>query len=221
MSGRQVWEGAPYPWPHGHGSDHPTAQAAGAETDPGLARLQRITAPPCVAVLIGSAGSGKSSLARRAWASTQVLSLDEWRGRVSDDECDQDATGDAPSVLLQILRVRLSRRLTTVIDATNVCFSDRQPLLQSARAAEVPAAAIVLGTSLEASLARNAARPGPAPGARWGRRVPEHVVRSQHRSLQGSLPSLQAEGFARIVTWPSGHEVRTAIEAPGTSPPRT
>ena len=68
-------------------------------------------------VLIGPSGSGKSSLARRLFKPTEVLSSDYCRGLVSDDENDQAATGDAFDVLHYIARKRLAAGKLTVVDA--------------------------------------------------------------------------------------------------------
>jgi predicted kinase len=74
---------------------------------------------PALIVLIGVAGAGKSTLAAQ-WRPSQVLSLDAYRGIVSDDENDQEATADAVMVLHAVLDARLRRNLVTVVDATNV-----------------------------------------------------------------------------------------------------
>lgn len=153
---------------------------------------------PCLFMLIGPSGSGKSTLARQARRGT-VISLDTLRAAVSDDECDQEATEDAVLVLRLLVTIRMMRRLTTVIDATNLDASARTPLLSIARRHDVPAIAIVMRTPLETCLARNADRPGPAPGARWGRRVPEPVVRTQHEQLMAALPALAGEGFTDLI----------------------
>ncbi len=50
-------------------------------------------------VLIGPAGSGKSTWARGAFRATQVLSSDFFRGVVADSESDQRASEDAFEVL--------------------------------------------------------------------------------------------------------------------------
>ena len=86
-------------------------------------------------------------------------------------------------------------------NAANVTAAAREPLLAMARRRHVPAVAVVMGAPLEACLARNAARPGPAPGARWGRRVPELAVRKQHSQLLEALSSLAGEGFDQVVTY--------------------
>ncbi|MEU6077590.1 AAA family ATPase [Micromonospora sp. NPDC047074] len=102
----------------------------------------------------------------------QVYSLDWLRAVVSDDECDQDATADALTLLTAILHTRLARRLTTVVDATSSSVANRAWLLALAAEHGVPAVAVVVTAPLDVCLARQAARPGPAPGRRWGRAVP-------------------------------------------------
>ncbi|WP_235437514.1 AAA family ATPase [Micromonospora sp. RV43] len=73
---------------------------------------------PQLVVLIGAAGAGKSTWAAARYRPSQVVSLDALRAVVADDECDQDATADAVALLMTIVNARLSRRLTTVVDAT-------------------------------------------------------------------------------------------------------
>src|ERR1700726_5039043 len=84
-------------------------------------------------VLVGAAGSGKSTFARTHFKSTEILSSDFCRGLVSDDENDQAATNDAFEVLHFIARKRLRSGKLTVIDATNVQPEARKPLIGLAR----------------------------------------------------------------------------------------
>lgn len=159
---------------------------------------------PVVTVLIGAAGAGKSTAAARHWPPGQILSLDALRGMAAGDPCDQEATAEAVAVLALLLRARLLRRLPTVVDATHADRSDRAAILDAAAENSVTAAAVVLDVPLAVCLARNAARPGPPPGTRWGRRVPEAVVREQHARIQAALPGLHAEGFTEVSIWPGG-----------------
>lgn len=154
---------------------------------------------PELVVLIGPAGAGKSTWAAARYQPHQVHSLDGLRAVVADDECDQDATADARTILAAIVDARLSRRLTTVVDATSTSAADRAWLLALAARHQVPAAAVVFLAPLQVCLARQAGRPGPAPGRRWGRAVPAAVVRDQHAHTLDSLNTLRAEGFTRIV----------------------
>lgn len=158
---------------------------------------QESTGPELV-VLVGPSGAGKSTWAAARYRREQVHSLDGLRLLVADDECDQDATGDARTVLTAILDARLSRRLTTVVDATNAAPADRAWLLAIAGRHHMPATAVVFTTALQACLDRQAQRSGPATGRRWGRAVPADVVRAQHARVQASLTGLAAEGFARV-----------------------
>jgi predicted kinase len=155
---------------------------------------------PALVVLIGVAGAGKSTIAKR-WRPSQVLSLDAYRALVSDDETDQDATADAVRVLHTVLAARLRRGLMTVVDATNVEATARRPLLDLATAHGVPAVAVVVDTPLSLARARNATRPGPRGNTRWGRRVPAAVITEQHRQLRASIPRLREEGFADVVVY--------------------
>jgi predicted kinase len=170
------------------------------EIAPALASLREITEGALV-VLIGPPGSGKSTLAGRVWQPDQVLSLDKLRLAVSGDECDQSATPDAVSLLRTMTSMRLCRGLTTVADATNVEGRFRRPLLGIAAELGVPATALVVRAPLEVCLARNSTRPGRAPGERWGRRIPDDVIRRYHRQMVASLPGLRREGFDQVIVY--------------------
>ncbi|MET9986166.1 ATP-binding protein [Streptomyces rochei] len=142
-------------------------------------------------VLIGASGAGKSTLAR-TWPASQVLSLDDLRGAVSDDPGRQDATGDAADVLKLILERRMARKLNTVIDATNVEQSVRVELVTAAKRHGMPTVAVIVATPLPVCLERQ----GPRPA---NRRVPEDVVRAQHQAMVASHQRLAAEGFNTVV----------------------
>jgi predicted kinase len=152
-------------------------------------------------VLIGVPGSGKTELARSLWRTSQVISLDALRETVSDDASDQSATADAAAVMHRVIASRLRRRLTTVVDATNVEDRVRAPLLDAARQYGVCAAALIVETPLPLCLARNATRPGLAAGARRARRVPDQVIFRQYADLLRSMPGLPAEGFAHVLVY--------------------
>lgn len=155
---------------------------------------RRITLPePCLVVLIGAAGAGKSTLAARLFPAAAILSSDAYRAMVSGDAADQRATRTAFAILDRELARRMAARDTTVIDATSVTPFARRGLLRRAKAHGVPAVAIVLDLDPALVLARNAARSG--------RVVPEAAVRQQLDDLARSVASgvLEAEGFADVV----------------------
>ena len=158
-------------------------------TEPALAIPLR---EPCLVVLVGAAGSGKTTLAARLFAADEVLSSDAYRARISGDETDQGVTRVAFRLLHRDLDRRLAAGLTTVVDATNVTAFARRSLARIAAVHGLPAVAIVLDPPSGLVLARNAARPG--------RIVPEAAVRRQLADLERSLrrDQLAGEGFVAI-----------------------
>ena len=70
-------------------------------------------------VLVGASGCGKSTFAAAHFLRTEVLSSDECRGLVADDENDQAATSPAFQLLRFIAAQRLALGRMTVVDATS------------------------------------------------------------------------------------------------------
>ena len=155
---------------------------------------------PCLVVLVGAAGSGKTTLAARLFAPDQVLSSDAHRALISGDEADQRVTKTAFAVLHRRLARRMAEGLTTVVDATNVSSFARRSLVRRAVAHGIPAVAIVLDLPPQLVLSRNAARSG--------RIVPEDAVRRQLGELAGSIRrgSLDLDGFEAV------HVLRSAAD---------
>ena len=145
---------------------------------------------PSLVLLIGSSGAGKSTFAARHFQPTEILSSDRCRAMICDDESDQTINTEAFELLHLIAQLRLQRQKLTVIDATNLQFRDRQPLLSLAQAARVPAVAIVFNISLETCLAYNQARPG--------RQVTLDVLEQHQQLLEQTRSSIQTEGFSHI-----------------------
>ncbi len=152
----------------------------------------KITIPEtCLVVLVGASGSGKSSFARKHFASTEVISSDACRGLVADDENALDATNDAFEVVHFLARKRLARQKLVVIDATNVQPEARKPLVAIAREHDCLAAAIVLDVPPNVCHDRNQSRAD--------RQFGFHVVRQHAQQLRKSIQGLRREGF-RYVT---------------------
>ena len=148
-----------------------------------------------VVILIGAAGSGKSTFAARHFGPSEILSSDALRAWISGDEANQHATNAAFGRLHRELDRRLRDRLLTVVDATNVERKARRALLARAAAAGVPSLALVLDLPPAVVLARNAGRSG---------RVVDEVVVRRHlgrlrSSLDGPGGGLRAEGFDQVV----------------------
>ena len=144
---------------------------------------------PSLVVLVGPAGSGKSTFAARCFAPGEVLASDAMRAIVGRDESDQAVTRSAFALLNRQLDGRLRDGKLAVVDATNVEAHARRALLQRARAARVPAVAIVLDLPPRIVLGRNQARAG--------RVVEAAVVRHHLARLRAAVDrgQLEREGF--------------------------
>ncbi len=148
---------------------------------------------PCLVVLIGAAGSGKSTFSARHFPTGAVLSSDAFRERVAGDPGDQRATGPAFAALHRALGRRLAAGQTTVVDATNATAHARRALLARARTAGVPAVAVVLDLPDDVVLARNATR--------GGRAVPEAAVHAHLAGVAATRDTgrLEGEGFSAVI----------------------
>jgi protein phosphatase len=164
---------------------------------------------PAVVVLVGAAGAGKSTFARRHFAADSILSSDEFRGVVRGDPTDQSVSAVAFRILHRQLVKRLATRQSTVVDATNLTAAARATILRRAALAAVPAIAIVLVPPSEEVHARNAARPGSV--------VPADVVDRQLAAAatlgatrDEIVARLRDEGFAAVHVLVSTDEIDVA-----------
>ena len=154
-------------------------------------------------ILIGTSGSGKSTFARRHFGPHEIVSSDNCRAIVSNDENNQRATPDAFDLLNFILRKRLARGLLTVVDATNVQTEARKELLAIAKEYHVLPAAVVLDVPVAVCEHRNAGRSD--------RNFGSHVIRQQAVQLRRSLRGLKREGFRKIYVLQGPEEI-AAVE---------
>ena len=158
-------------------------------------------ADPCLVVLVGAAGSGKSTFAARHFRPDEILSSDAFRAAISGDAANQAVSPAAFKALHAALDRRLRDRRMTVVDATNLTLRARQAIVSRAVAAGVPTFAIVLDLPDAVVLARNAAR--------RDRVVPEDVVRRHLAEVDRILANgeLHEDGFTSIVTLTDPAEV--------------
>lgn len=153
---------------------------------------------------MGASGSGKSSFARKHFKKTEILSSDECRALVSDDENNQAATTDAFDVLYYIAGKRLKNGLLTVIDATNVQKESRKGLIELSRKYHCLPVAIVLDLPEKLCEERNQNRADRNFGG--------YVIRQQTQQLRKSLRHLKEEGFRQVYVLKSLAEVEAITE---------
>jgi protein phosphatase len=162
---------------------------------------RRIDIPdPSLVVLIGPAGSGKSTFAGRHFRPDEVVSSDALRAAIAGDATDQTRNRAVFGALERAVERRLGDSALTVVDATNLEAHARRSLLSIAARAGLPAIAIVFDLPLETVHARNARRE---------RVVDVTVVERHHARLSRLLErgTLQAEAFATV------HVLRGMAEA--------
>jgi F420-dependent oxidoreductase-like protein len=148
---------------------------------------------PCLIVLVGVSGSGKSTWAAANCAPGEVVSSDALRAQVGESAYDQKASTDAFALLEDIVQRRLARKLFTVIDATSLEDESRAKYRAIARDAGVPCVAIAFPTDAATCKSRNRARPSPVPGP---------VLTKQLKEFDRVLPLLNDEGYAAVFAEP-------------------
>jgi F420-dependent oxidoreductase-like protein len=146
-------------------------------------------ADPCLVVLVGATGAGKTYWAREWFHADQIVSSDRLRALVGAGERDQRASRDAFEVLGLIVDKRLRRGLTTVIDSTGLEERRRGAWRSLAERHGVPAYAVVFDTPASVVRERNRALRSP---------VPSKIVTGQLREAEGISERLAAEGFAAV-----------------------
>jgi alkanesulfonate monooxygenase SsuD/methylene tetrahydromethanopterin reductase-like flavin-dependent oxidoreductase (luciferase family) len=144
---------------------------------------------PALVVLVGASGSGKSTWALEHYRRAEVVSSDDLRGVVGSGPADLDASADAFDLLERIVAARLSRRLTTVVDTLGLDADRRIAWRDAARAAGLPAAAVLVDTPGDECRRRNALRDRP---------VPAPVLTEQVRRAGSVHSTLAEEGWDHV-----------------------
>lgn len=153
-----------------------------------------------VVVLIGAAGSGKSTFASREFPAGAIVSSDQLRDELAATDPNK-RRGDVFDQLLERVDARLSAGSLTVVDATNTDWMRRGELIRTARRYRRPRVAIVFALPHEVILSRNASRPNA---------VPSSTLRRQISAISRDIDRLDLEGFTTIVVLRSDDEVDRA-----------
>ena len=165
---------------------------------------------PALVVLIGAAGSGKSTWAAVRYRPAEIVSADQLRGIVGSGEHDLAASTDAFRLLDQIVAARLGRGLTTVVDTLGLDPARRRTQRELARRVGLPAVAVLLEISPAECRARNRARDRP---------VPATVLDGQLRRMAAVPAEVAAEGWDVVLAGPAPGAAQPGL--PAASPPAT
>ena len=145
---------------------------------------------PCLVVLVGPPGSGKSTWARRNGRGAVQISQDDLIDAITPDGFEHayrpiyQAAEDAAA------RAALWAGHTVIVDRTNRTRAHRERWLRIAREAGCPAVAVVMSTPPSVCRERNDQRQGR-------RRVSDQRM---ERMLAAMEPVEQAEGFSAMYT---------------------
>ncbi len=146
--------------------------------------------PVGIVVMVGAAGSGKSTWAAAMYPGVTPLSSDTLRLLITDDEDNQASSRDAFRLLEELVRARLMHGRIAIVDATNTRAEARAQWLQIARDLDVPCCAIWVDTPEDVCAQRQAGRE---------RKVPMRVIARHHAALSGAREELVSEGFDAVL----------------------
>jgi len=160
---------------------------------------------PALVLLVGAAGSGKSTWAAARYRDAEVVSSDALRAVVGSGTADLDASEDAFRLLDQIVAGRARRGLTVVVDTLGLDPERRASWAALAHPSGLPLVAVVFDTPPALCRARNAARDRPVPAA---------VLGGQLRRMRDIGAELEAEGWDVHVVSASEPPPSPAASAP-------
>ncbi len=156
---------------------------------------------PSIVILVGPGASGKTTWAAANFPPECIVSSDSLRALVGAGEDDLAASADAFAVLDDVVRRRMARRLTTVIDTLGLDPQRRTAWLAMAREHGLACVAVGFDTPAAECRARNRGR---------AKRIPGDVLTSQLRAWARIRDSLPAEGYDDVLV---PRQVRVVPEA--------
>jgi len=149
--------------------------------------VRLLTIPdPALVFLIGASGSGKSTWAAQHFRSSEVVSSDALRGVVGSDEHDLEASSDAFALVDAIVRARIGRGLTVVVDTLGMEPERRRRFLAAAQRTGLASVAVIFDIAPSVCRTRNRERVLPIPAA---------VLDSQLIRMRETPDQVRVEGW--------------------------
>jgi F420-dependent oxidoreductase-like protein len=145
---------------------------------------------PVLVVLVGPGASGKSTWAAEQFAPSDVVSSDALRALVGAGPDDISASVDAFALLDDVVRQRVARGLTTVVDTLGLDAARRSSWLALARDHRMACVAVTFDTPAAVCRERNRARARP---------IPADALAAQLRSWAATREVLADEGFDQVL----------------------
>ncbi len=142
-------------------------------------------------ILVGPGAAGKSTWAAETFAPDLIVSSDRLRALVGAGEDDLAASADAFALLEDVIKQRIGRRLTTVIDTLGLDRERRANWLRLAREQRIPCVAVAFDTPAAECRRRNRERT---------KRIPADVLTSQLKTWGEVKKQLPDEGYDEILT---------------------
>jgi protein phosphatase len=161
---------------------------------------------PALVVLIGPAGSGKSTFAARRFPETAVVSSDRCRAMLADDERNLAISREAFELFHDLIARRLRLGRLTVADSTALRRDARRALLGIGRRQGVPVIAIVFDVDEARCYYHDTLRT---------RRVGRAVIERQVKLLQDTLKTIRDEGFDEVVVLDEALARQVHVEVAG------
>lgn len=129
---------------------------------------------PTLYIMIGPAGSGKTTFASQHFGPEKIVSTDTIRKMLFGDEADQRQGAEVFRCAYATIRRRLGWGLDVVFDATNTTDAARKEVLSRVKDIPCRKVAVYMNTPLEICKERNAGRE---------RIVPEGVIEKQYNAM--------------------------------------
>nr|WP_239062773.1 LLM class flavin-dependent oxidoreductase [Streptomyces sp. SID13031] len=140
--------------------------------------------------MVGAGAAGKSTWAAETFVPEVIVSSDRLRAMVGAGEDDLAASADAFALLEEVVRQRIGRRLTTVIDTLGLDRERRRNWLELARAQGIPCVVVAFDTPAAECRRRNRERV---------KRIPADVLTGQLKSWAAVKKELPDEGYDEVL----------------------
>ena len=163
---------------------------------------------PCVVLLVGAAGAGKSTFAARNFPAEAIFSSDALREVIAGDAADQAVSRAAFAALHRAIDRRLASGGLAVVDATNVTAAGRHAINRIAAGHGIPVVAVVFDLPEDVVQRQNAQR--------LTRHVPRDVVARHVAALARTLETggLETDGYAQVVRLRTAGDVAALMVRP-------